>query len=152
MRFFTTEGPVNPKDHYCLHPLERIDLKEVLSLIAQKKYFLLHAPRQTGKTTCLLALMEHLNQEGTYRALYVNIEGAQAARENVEQGIAPVLKRRSLPAAALSTSRRSRCGWGILPNRMSLRSCINTRKKPARYLKPKPAPASGIIPAASPGW
>jgi predicted AAA+ superfamily ATPase len=26
-------------------------------LIAQKKYFVLHAPRQTGKTSFLLALM-----------------------------------------------------------------------------------------------
>ena len=64
MRFFTTEGPVRPEDHYCLPPLERWDLPEVLRLIEQKKYFLLHAPRQTGKTTCLLALMELLNAEG----------------------------------------------------------------------------------------
>jgi type II secretory pathway predicted ATPase ExeA len=71
--------------------LERFNLSEILTLIQQKKYFLLHAPRQTGKTTCLLALMEYLNQEGTYRALYANIEGAQAARENVEQGIGAVV-------------------------------------------------------------
>ena len=57
MRFFNTAGPVNPQDHYCLPPLTRLNLDEVLSLIAQKKYFLLHAPRQTGKTSCLLALM-----------------------------------------------------------------------------------------------
>ncbi len=88
MRFFTTEGPVRAEDHYCLAPLRRWDLAEVLGLIAQKKYFLLHAPRQTGKTTCLLALADHLNREGRYRALYVNIEGAQSAREQVEQGMA----------------------------------------------------------------
>ena len=74
MRFFTTEGPVNCQDHYCLPPLARFDLEDVMALIAQKKYFLLHAPRQTGKTTCLLALMEHLNREGRYRALYVNLQ------------------------------------------------------------------------------
>jgi predicted AAA+ superfamily ATPase len=34
---------------------------------------LLHAPRQTGKTSCLLELMERLNAEGEYRALYVNL-------------------------------------------------------------------------------
>ncbi len=91
MKFFTTEGPVNCLDHYCLPPLERFDLDEILNLIAQKKYFLLHAPRQTGKTTTLLSLMTYLNQEGSYRALYANIESAQAARENVDKGIAAVI-------------------------------------------------------------
>jgi len=93
MKFFTTEGPVNCEDHYCLPPLERFDLDEVLNLIDQKKYFLLHAPRQTGKTSSLLALMTYLNQEGTYRALYANIESAQAARENLEMGITEVVQK-----------------------------------------------------------
>ncbi|MBK1716826.1 AAA family ATPase [Thiocystis violacea] len=83
MRFFTTEGPVRAEDHYFLPPLQRWDLAEILTLIERKKYFLLHAPRQTGKTTCLLALMKHLNRDGRYRALYANLETAQAARENV---------------------------------------------------------------------
>jgi hypothetical protein len=74
MRFFNTEGPIRPADHYSLPPLQRWDLEAVLELIDQKKYFLLHAPRQTGKTTCLLALMDYLNREGRYRALYANIE------------------------------------------------------------------------------
>jgi len=91
MRIFNTEGPVRPDDHYSLPPLSRWDLDEILSLIDQKKYFLLHAPRQTGKTSCLLALMEHLNREGRYRAVYANIEGAQACRENIEQGMAAIV-------------------------------------------------------------
>jgi hypothetical protein len=92
MRFFNTVGPVNCQDHYCLPPLSRFELGDILTLIAQKKYFLLHAPRQTGKTTCLLALAEYLNRAGQYRALYTNIEGAQAARENIELGIAGVVQ------------------------------------------------------------
>jgi len=83
MRFFNTEGPVHPKDHYSLPPLHRWNLDEIRGLIDQKKYFLLHAPRQTGKTSCLLALVDALNQEGRYRAVYANLETAQAARENV---------------------------------------------------------------------
>ena len=83
MRFFNTEGPVRPDLHYCLPPLHRWNLDDVLTLIARQKYFLLYAPRQTGKTSCLLALMEHLNREGRYRAVYANLETAQAARENV---------------------------------------------------------------------
>jgi AAA-like domain len=83
MRFFNTAGPVKPADHYCLPPLERFDLDEVLLLIQQKKYFVLHAPRQTGKTSALLALMEHLNTHGTYRCVYMNVEVGQAARQDV---------------------------------------------------------------------
>jgi hypothetical protein len=91
MKFFTTEGPVNCQDHYCLPPLERFDLDETLNLIALKKYFLMHAPRQTGKTSSLLALINYLNRQGIYRALYANIEGAQAAREDIEMGMAEVV-------------------------------------------------------------
>ena len=92
MRFFNTEGPVMAGDHYLLPPLQRWDLQEILDLIDRKKYFLLHAPRQTGKTTCLLALADHLNQSGRYRAVYANIEPAQAYREHVDQGMAVVVE------------------------------------------------------------
>lgn len=36
MRFFNTEGPVRGEKHYCLPPLDRWDLDEILSLIVQK--------------------------------------------------------------------------------------------------------------------
>ena len=91
MRFFNTAGPVNCKDHYCLPPLERVDLDDILLLIEQRKYFVLHAPRQTGKTTFLLALADYLNREGKYRCLYFNVEIAQAARENVREGMRAIL-------------------------------------------------------------
>ena len=91
MRFFNTAGPVNSVDHYCLPPLSRFNLGEVLSLIAQKKYFVLHAPRQTGKTSCLLALMKLLNESGQYRALYANVETGQSAREDVRRAMRAIL-------------------------------------------------------------
>ena len=50
VRKFNTEGPVVAADHYHIPPLERVDLDAVLGLIRDKKYFVLHAPRQTGKT------------------------------------------------------------------------------------------------------
>ncbi len=90
-RFFNTAGPVVLADHYGLPPLERWNLEELLSLIDQKKYFVLHAPRQTGKTSCLLALMEYLNRQGRYECLYANVEIAQSARENVLRGIKGIL-------------------------------------------------------------
>jgi hypothetical protein len=92
MRFFNTAGPVNCQDHYCLPPLERIDLAEVMTLIEQKKYFVLHAPRQTGKTSTLLALMAHLNAAGKHRCLYVNFEVAQGYRERVNEGLTALLQ------------------------------------------------------------
>jgi len=64
MKFFNTEGPVNCQKHYCFPPLARFDLDAILQLIAAEKYFLMHAPRQTGKTSTLLALMKYLNQQG----------------------------------------------------------------------------------------
>ncbi|MFH0966937.1 MAG: AAA-like domain-containing protein [Methanobacteriota archaeon] len=91
MRFFNTAGPVNPEDHYCLNPLSRFNLEEILSLIRQKKYFVLHAPRQTGKTSYLKALMKYLNDHGEFRALYINVVRAQAAREDVSQGIHSII-------------------------------------------------------------
>ena len=90
MRKFNTAGPSVLQDHYMIDPLQRMDVEDMEDLIADKRYFVLHAPRQTGKTTCLLALMKHLNQQGRYRALYVNIEAAQAARGDVEEGVAAI--------------------------------------------------------------
>ncbi|CAN2047065.1 AAA+ ATPase domain-containing protein [Candidatus Magnetomoraceae bacterium gMMP-1] len=92
MKFFNTAGPVKCDIHYCLPPLERFDLQEVLMLIAQQKYFVLHAPRQTGKTSAMLELMKYLNEKGQYDCLYMNVEAAQGARENVEQGMNDILR------------------------------------------------------------
>ncbi|WP_461833022.1 AAA-like domain-containing protein [Desulfothermus sp.] len=91
MKYFNTAGPVRCDEHYCLPPLERLELEEVLMLIDQKKYFVLHAPRQTGKTSCLLALMEYLNNQGKYNSIYINVEVAQAARENVYEAMDAIL-------------------------------------------------------------
>lgn len=82
-RFFNTAGPNRPDEQYTIDPLTRFDLGEVLMLIRQKKYFVLHAPRQTGKTSCLLALRDYLNQKGDYIAVYANVEGGQASRNDV---------------------------------------------------------------------
>ena len=85
MRFFNTTGPVVAADHYRIPPLERLNFVEVRRLIRDKRYFVLHAPRQTGKTSALLALRDLLNAEDDFHCVYVNVEGGQAAREDVEQ-------------------------------------------------------------------
>lgn len=74
MRFFNTAGPVNAKDHCTLSPMKRLNPEEILSLIGQKKYFVPHAPRQTGKTSCLPELMRRISKDAEYRCLYANFE------------------------------------------------------------------------------
>ena len=91
MRFFNTEGPMKPEIHYTIPPLSRLNLDDLLTLIARQKYFVVHAPRQTGKTSCLLALQAHLNQSGAYRCLYCNVEVGQAAREHVADAMQAIL-------------------------------------------------------------
>ena len=101
VRTFNTAGPVVAADHYCIPPLERIDLAAVLGLIRDKKYFVLHAPRQTGKTSALLALRDLLNggAHGEYRCVYANVEPGQAMREDVAEGMRTVLAELALQAS-----------------------------------------------------
>jgi len=71
--------------------LVRWDMDEIRRLIGERRYFVLHVLRQTGKTSCLLALMEKLNAEADYTVLYVNLELAQAVWGNLETGIRIIL-------------------------------------------------------------
>ncbi len=112
MRFFNTSGPVVPARHYALPPLARLDLDEVRQLIWQDRYFVLHAPRQTGKTSALLALRNLLNREGDVRCVYANVEGAQTARENVGETMRTLL-------SVLAEEAEATLGDSSLPDRWS---------------------------------
>ena len=74
-RYFNTAGPNRSEIEYTIDPLSRFDLDDILGLIGQGKYFVLHAPRQTGKTSCMIALRDCLNHSGDYIAVYANVEG-----------------------------------------------------------------------------
>ncbi len=87
VRKFNTAGPIISERHYHVPPLSRVDRHEILELIDDLKYFVLHAPRQTGKTTVLGAFQTLLNENGSYRCVYVNIEEAQTARVDVRRGM-----------------------------------------------------------------
>ena len=95
MRRFNTEGPVRPDEHYCIPPLERLDVERMLDLVRDKRYFVLHAPRQTGKTSTLLALRDRLDTgaAGDVRCVYVNVEPAQAMREDVAGAVREIVGR-----------------------------------------------------------
>ena len=103
MRFFNTEGPVRPDDHYGIPPLDRMDVDELLGLIRAKRYFVLHAPRQTGKTSALIALRDLLNSGavGNFRCVNVNVEVGQVARDDVAEGMRAILSSLALSAQLL---------------------------------------------------
>ncbi len=54
-RWFNIAGPCKDDIHYMLSPTVRLpDLEE---LIQQRSYFVLHAPRQTGKEVHLIMIL-----------------------------------------------------------------------------------------------
>jgi hypothetical protein len=75
-RFFNTAGPCRSDKHYMLSPLLR--LPRVARLIEQESYFVIHAPRQIGKTTAIQGLAAQLNASGKYTAAVVSAETGAA--------------------------------------------------------------------------
>jgi len=86
-RFFNTAGPTKTDINYYISSFERVDYEEIEMLIRSQRYFVLHAPRQTGKTSALLEIMDRINSEGKYNCVYANIEAGQALRGDVDRAI-----------------------------------------------------------------
>ena len=91
MRSFATAGPVKPEMHYCIPPLDRLELDSLLRLIGGEKYFVLYGPRQSGKTSTLLALCDVLNASGAYGCVYASFECGQTAREDLGEAMQAIL-------------------------------------------------------------
>ncbi len=144
MRRFNRSGPVVADRHYHIPPLERIDLAEIRELIDDQQYFVLHAPRQTGKTSALLALQELLNAEdGPCRCVYVNVEGASTAREDVDTAIRTVLN--ELAETAQDTLGDGRLGeiWPAVMDRAGGHSAL--RVALTRWCRTSPKPLALLI-------
>jgi len=77
LRFFNTTGPCNPYDHYMLPPADRLVGAQLHRYIGDKLYWVLHAPRQTGKTTFLQSWMREINSGDEAVACYVSVETCQ---------------------------------------------------------------------------
>ena len=75
MKRFNTTGPCFPDEHYMMPALDR--LPGVRDLVAGGDYFVVHAPRQTGKTTALKALVREINAKGDMIAIYCTVESIQ---------------------------------------------------------------------------
>jgi predicted AAA+ superfamily ATPase len=71
-RWFNTAGPCRADIHYMLPAIRRVPSLE--RLIVQQNYFVIHAPRQIGKTTAMLALAKQLTESGQYTAVMLSVE------------------------------------------------------------------------------
>jgi len=75
--FFNTTGPCNPDKHYMLSPDERLVGAQLDRYIRNELYWVLHAPRQVGKTTFLQTWMRKINDGDEAVACYVSVERCQ---------------------------------------------------------------------------
>ena len=89
MRYFNVAGPCNKTDHYMIEASSR--LQGVEQLIDMKQYFVIHAARQSGKTTYLKDLVRRLNETGKYYTLYCSLESIQRF-EKAQEGIPEIVK------------------------------------------------------------
>ncbi|MBK9579043.1 MAG: AAA-like domain-containing protein [Fibrobacteres bacterium] len=78
---FNTTGPCRPEMHYMLAPEARLPSRDLQRLIDEELYWVLHAPRQTGKTSFLMAWMRSLNASDQVVACYVSVEACQGIED-----------------------------------------------------------------------
>ena len=81
-RWFKIAGPCRVDKHYMLPPTSR--LPDLETLIEQESYFVVHAPRQTGKTTAMLALAKQLTESDRYAAIMVSAEVGSAFNNDLD--------------------------------------------------------------------
>jgi hypothetical protein len=74
-----------------LDPLRNMG-KELMGFIEREYYFVIHAARQSGKTTLLWELADKINAEGKYYALYCSLECLQGVA-TVERGIPSIVRK-----------------------------------------------------------
>ena len=87
---FNIAGPCISGEHYMLPPLDR--LPGVMSIVDERGCFVLHAARQTGKTTIMQTLVDAINTRGEQIALYFTVESAQPF-VNPAEGIPKIVSR-----------------------------------------------------------
>jgi hypothetical protein len=63
---FNTAGTCAPSENYMLPALDRN--RYIGKLIENEQYFVIHAPRQSGKTTLVAALVDKINSDGKHYA------------------------------------------------------------------------------------
>ena len=97
-RRFNTAGPCIAAMHYMI-PADR-RLPQAPGLVDQLGYFVVHAPRQTGKTTALRALAHDLTASGRYAAVLASCEDGQAWGDDIGSAQRAILGELGRSAAA----------------------------------------------------
>jgi len=87
-KYFNIAGPCLPGEHYMIPSAQRC--RGLMDLIDQKQYFVIHAARQTGKTTLLKEFAHQINSDGRYYAVYCSLESVQGIIEP-EKGIPAII-------------------------------------------------------------
>ncbi len=90
MKKFCIAGPIDPERHYFIP--QRLNRERLDTLINDQEYFLLHAPRQSGKTTAIIEYIKYVNSGNTDKALYLTCEPAHIAKNNIERTVYWILE------------------------------------------------------------
>ncbi|MFL0658497.1 ATP-binding protein [Cylindrospermopsis raciborskii UAM/DH-MRr] len=108
---FNTAGPCKANIHYMLSPTGR--LPQLKALIDGENYFIIHAPRQVGKTTAMMALAQELTDSRQYLAVMLTVETGAPFPDAPEQAQQSILRRwqneirfRKLPLPTLTQIQR----------------------------------------------
>ncbi len=88
-KYFNVAGPCIPGEHYMLPAQERC--RGIVDLIDRKQYFVIHAARQSGKTTLLQELTEQIHAGRQYYTLYCSLESVETITEP-ERGIPAIMR------------------------------------------------------------
>jgi predicted AAA+ superfamily ATPase len=79
---FNTTGVCIPAEHYMLPVLPRIP--DIGDMIEGKFYFVLHAPRQSGKTTFLDCMTDQINSSKNYYPLNCDLSPLRSIADEKE--------------------------------------------------------------------
>ncbi|MCP4395787.1 MAG: hypothetical protein GY801_00545 [bacterium] len=74
-KYFNVAGPCIPGEHHMLPAQERC--RGIVDLVDREQYFVIHAARQSGKTTLLQELTEQIHAGRQYYALYCSLESVE---------------------------------------------------------------------------
>lgn len=131
MRFFNITGSCDPTRHYMIPTEQR--LPGCMALIDKGAYFVVHAPRQTGKTTAMKALARGLTAEGRYAALRFSCQNAQVFPDDVGAAEGAVWSEIEAASRALPESLRP-------PPRMDVGTGSSLRAQLAQWASLCPRP------------
>jgi hypothetical protein len=129
---FNIAGPCSPLKHYMLPVLPR--LPGVEKMIDKENYFILHAPRQSGKTTFIKTLANKINSDGNYYALYCSLASLQVvadtkkAIDTIADLINEVLNNSDIPSLnslAYPDDAIPQSGEAVKIKKMLKRLCVN---------------------------